>query len=90
MDDNFAKEPLNFVNINFTKDPLNFNKIDTHSIDGKFMKNALTLTKPICTPQTSNSQNAPQTFVKPTPLMCIGDGLNHLAHYTLQEPLKRC
>jgi len=24
MDDNFVKEPPNFVNVNFTKDPLNF------------------------------------------------------------------
>ena len=38
MDDNFAKDLLDFVNVNFTKDPLNFNKIDTRSIDGNFMK----------------------------------------------------
>ena len=36
MDDNFAKEPTDFVNVNFTKYPLNFNEIDTHSIDDNF------------------------------------------------------
>ena len=40
VDDNFTKEPLNFVNVNFTKYPLNFNVINTHSIDKKFMKNS--------------------------------------------------
>ena len=41
IDDNFAKEPLDFVNVNFTKAPLNLNldEIDTHSIDENFMKN---------------------------------------------------
>ena len=41
MNDNFAKELPNFVNINFTKAPLNLNldEIDTHSIDENFMKN---------------------------------------------------
>ena len=35
--------------------------------------------KPICTPKTPNSQ-IPQTFAKPTLLICIGHGLNHLPH----------
>ena len=39
IDGNFAKEPLDFVNVNFTKAPLNLDEIDTHSIDGNFMKN---------------------------------------------------
>jgi len=38
MDENFAKKTPNFVNINFTKDSLNFDEIDTHSIDGSFLK----------------------------------------------------
>jgi len=38
MDRNFAKEPLDFVNIKFAKDPLNFDEIDTHSIASSFMK----------------------------------------------------
>ena len=39
IDGNFAKEPLDFVNVNFTKAPLNLDEIDTHSIDENFMKN---------------------------------------------------
>jgi len=38
MDEIFEKKTPNFVNINFTKDSLNFDEIDTHSIDGSFLK----------------------------------------------------
>ena len=55
IDDNFAKEPLDFVNVNFTKAPLNLDEIDTHSIDGDFMKNIWIWIKSTVTLPTSLS-----------------------------------
>ena len=64
----------------FYKRPLNFYEIDTHSVDGNFMKTSLDFGKTHLHSTKIILIENPPDFCEINPLMCIVDILNRLAH----------